>query len=636
MSGNSHPQGSENKAALISSVESDCAVVLDNVTKKFGDNVALDSLDLQVPVGGVYGLLGPNGAGKTTAVRIIATLLRPEHGHVFVSGRDALNDADRVRASIGLSGQYAAVDDKLTAFENLHLVARLYGAGEAAARRSAYELIERFHLEGVADRRAQTYSGGTRRRLDLASALIASPPLVILDEPTTGLDPQSRLDTWSAIGDLVSGGTTVLLTTQYLEEADRLAERIAVMNRGKIIAEGTSDELKSAAGGGRMEMRLATDEDFSTARVCLAEFGIPSVDRRERRVTLPVNDGQRDLVAIATRLNDQGVQALDIGLRRPTLDEVFFALTAQAGPTIDLDRAISGSSSPPERSRRPVPLPAPSIPSHVAAVPDRQHLTKTLLDGIMLSGRGIRNILRTPGAAFNCVVQPIVFVLLLGYVFGGSLGGASYREFIIAGIFAQTVTFNSSFTAIALATDVQKGLFDRLRSLPVSPLSIILGRTLSDLAVNIFSIAISTMCGLLVGWQVNGTAAEAVGAYVLILAFSFAMSWVGAFIGLAARSVELAQSLGLIWLFPVTFVSSGFVSVSALPGPLAKLAEWNPVTSLSSAARAMFGNNVPTTLAQPHGWPAQHPVLSTVSWIVLILAIFMPLTIRQYSRIAQL
>ncbi|GAB3840625.1 ABC transporter permease [Kribbella italica] len=255
-------------------------------------------------------------------------------------------------------------------------------------------------------------------------------------------------------------------------------------------------------------------------------------------------------------------------------------------------------------------------------------------DSSSLAWRNLLNIRRTPGSIFASILQPIMFVLLLGYVFGGSLGGDAYREFIMGGIFAQTVTFNASFTTIGLANDLQKGVVDRFRSLPMSRIAVLLGRTTSDLATSLISLTVTSLCGLLIGWRIRGSLLDALAGYGLILLFAFAMSWVGAYIALVARSVEVAQSLGLIWLFPATFISSGFVSITAMPQPLATVAEWNPITSLANAARELFGNPTPAALPQPQGWPAEHAALYTVLCSLGIIAIFLTLAVSRYRRVA--
>jgi ABC-2 type transport system ATP-binding protein len=290
---------------------------------------ALDGLDLSVSEGTVLGLLGPNGAGKTTTVRIIATLLRPDAGRATVAGFDVVSQAQQLRHVIGLSGQYAAVDENLTGRENLWLFGRLYQLPSPEAHRRAGELLERFDLVDAADRTIKTYSGGMRRRLDLASALIGRPRLLILDEPTTGLDPRSRLSMWEIIRDLVREGATVLLTTQYLEEADELADTIAVVDRGRIIAEGTARELKRQVGGERIEVHLHRLEDIPFVESVLARHGDGdiAVDESTRQLSIAAGGGAERLFGVFRELDEAGIAVDDIGMRRPTLDDVFLTLT---------------------------------------------------------------------------------------------------------------------------------------------------------------------------------------------------------------------------------------------------------------------------------------------------------------------
>jgi ABC-2 type transport system ATP-binding protein len=289
---------------------------------------ALDGVDLDVPTGSVLGLLGPNGAGKTTTVRILATLLAPDAGRATVNGIDVAADPQGVRRSIGLSGQYAAVDEYLTGRENLVMVGRLYHLTSQAASVRARELLEEFDLVDAADRPTKTYSGGMRRRLDLAGALVARPPIIFLDEPTTGLDPRSRLGLWEVIEGLVAQGTTVLLTTQYLDEADKLADSIAVVDRGQVIARGTSDELKAQVGGERLAVTVGAGQ-VADAREVLGGLatGAVDVDEHSRRLVAPVAGGAAALLDAVRAFDERNVDILDIGVRRPTLDDVFLQLT---------------------------------------------------------------------------------------------------------------------------------------------------------------------------------------------------------------------------------------------------------------------------------------------------------------------
>jgi ABC-2 type transport system ATP-binding protein len=303
------------------------AIVAEGLVKKYGNVTALDGMSLSVPEGTVLGVLGPNGAGKTTTVQILTTLQKPDAGRATVAGFHVVRDAHELRSHIGASGQYAAVDEHLTGAENLEMVGRLYHLGTKRAKTRGRELLARFSLEDAADRPVRTYSGGMRRRLDLAGALVANPPVLFLDEPTTGLDPRARTELWDVITELVAGGTTLLLTTQYLEEADRLADSIAVVDHGRVIARGTADELKDLVGGERIELTVGTHADVDTARRTLARLASGEPQAEAFRLTVPVTHGAKALTEALALLAAEGVDVRDVGVRRPTLDDVFLTLT---------------------------------------------------------------------------------------------------------------------------------------------------------------------------------------------------------------------------------------------------------------------------------------------------------------------
>jgi len=324
------------------------AVIARGLVKHYKEVKALDGIDLTVPKGSVLALLGPNGAGKTTAVRIVATLLRPDSGTAEVDGIDVLKEPRAVRRRIGLSGQYAAVDEYLTGFENLDMIGRLYHLGRRASRERARELLAQFRLEDSGDRMAKTYSGGMRRRLDLAGALVADPPVLFLDEPTTGLDPRGRTDMWEVIQTLVEGGTSLLLTTQYLEEADLLANSIVVIDHGRVIAEGTSDELKAQVGGERLEITVADGARLAAARDLLEPLGVgkATLETQRRSLLMPITGGAAVLTDALRRLDAAQIALEDVGLRRPTLDDVFLSLTGHSAEQNGQDEQDEQDESP--------------------------------------------------------------------------------------------------------------------------------------------------------------------------------------------------------------------------------------------------------------------------------------------------
>jgi daunorubicin resistance ABC transporter ATP-binding subunit len=314
----------------------DPAVVAEGLGKRFGQVTAIDGVDLELPAGGVLGVLGPNGAGKTTMVRILATLLRPDRGRAWVAGFDVVSNPASVRRRIGLSGQYAAVDPFLTGQENLVMIGRLYGLTRRQARRRAGDLIGVLELDSAAGRLVRTYSGGMRRRLDVAASLLAAPTVLFLDEPTTGLDPRGRLALWQVLRERIGQGTSLLLTTQYIEEAERLAGRIVIIDHGKVIASGTPGQLRARAGGDRLDVQSLPGQDPRRLAGALAALGTadPVVDEAAGRVILPVTGGAGILPEVATQLAAAGLDVASLALRRPTLEEAFLAWTGQPASSL--------------------------------------------------------------------------------------------------------------------------------------------------------------------------------------------------------------------------------------------------------------------------------------------------------------
>jgi len=595
------------------------------VRKAFGDTQALDGVDLRAETGKVLALLGPNGAGKTTLVRILATLLAADAGSARIAGFDIADDPGGVRSMIGLSGQFAAIDDLLTGRENLEMVGELYRLGRREARRRASEALDQFGLAEAGDRLAKTYSGGMRRRLDLAAGLIARPPILILDEPTTGLDPRTRLEMWELIERLVADGTTVLLTTQYLEEADRLAHRIVVIDRGRVVAEGTANSLKSALGGDVVELHVARAQDFDRAAVAVAALGDGAtvLDRERQRLTLPAQQGPATLRAVLDRLGDAGVTLEDIGIRRPSLDDVFLSLTGDAAPDVAGDGRGHDASAPvltspdDERDQQP----APSAPMYPRAPVPR---FAALSDIAVITRRNLKRIARTPRLLAVSSIQPVMFVLLFRYVFGGAIhvpGGGSYINYLVPAILLQATLFGAT-TAVAMSTDLAGGMIDRFRSLPMSRSAVLAGRALADMLRSVAVVALVLVVSIVIGFRFNNGVAGAAGALVLALAFGFAFIWLFALVGMLVKDPETAQLAGFLPIFPLIFASSAFVPVQTMPSWLQSFANVQPVSVTISASRAMIdGGNV------------QHWLWQSVVWIGAILVIVVPLAVREYRRL---
>jgi ABC transporter DrrB family efflux protein len=612
------------------------AVRVEGVVKRFGATVALDGARLEVPAGIVFGLLGPNGAGKTTLVRILATLLAPDAGRVEVFGLDVAGEPAAVRDLIGLTGQFAAVDELLTGRENLEMFGRLFKLSRAQARRRADELLERFELAQAADRPARTYSGGMRRRLDIASSLLTRPQVLFLDEPTTGLDPRSRNEIWAVVRELRREGTTLLLTTQYLEEADQLADRIAVIDRGRVIAEGTGSELKDRVGGQILEVELADAGQRDRAQAVLAGVGCgePEPDERPDRLTLPAPRYGLELVQeAAAGLRRAQIGVSDIGLRRPTLDDVFLQLTGAppsedgGGPSED-----GGGTSPRTRRRPRRQPPAPDVPAQRTPalrlrLPSPRAVRSAITDAVVVTGRNLRHFIRQPDLLVFSTIQPVLFVLLFVYVFGGAIGrslphGAAYVDFLLPGVFVQSVTFGASQTAVGLKEDLTRGVVDRFRSMPMARSAVLAGRTVADLVRNILIIGLMIAVGYLVGFRFHGGVAGAVACIAVVAAFGLALSWIFAFVALTVRGAETAQTAGFVVIFPLVFASSVFVPVATFPDWLQAFAKINPVTVTADAARSLALYGTPASLG------------AAAAWVGGLLAVFIPLSVWRYRRIS--
>ncbi len=604
------------------------AITVRGLRKSYGSVLALCGIDLDVERGTVLGLLGPNGAGKTTLVRILATLLKPDGGSARVLGFDVERDAGALREQIGLAGQYAAVDENLTGLENLTMVGRLYGEPRRQAKARARELLERFGLNEAAGRPTKTYSGGMRRRLDLAAALVARPPVLFLDEPTTGLDPRSRLGLWEAIESRVAQGTTVLLTTQYLDEADRLADRIAVIDAGTLIAQGTSDELKDQIGGERLEVRLerrrhrrargrgeGARADLIRGADCRGDARQAQrarAKRRDRRGGAPPgrrgggHRRHRAAPADAGRGVPRPHRPCGGGLRRGRLGR---------GRS---RRGVAGGRRQGGRPRRRSGLRARRGARSGAG---GRHVRRAITDTLIIAERNLVRLPRAPELFVAFTIQPIMFVLLFRYVFGGAIvtPGYSYVDFLVPGIIVQNIAFGGFVTAIGLNEDVRKGLIDRFRSLPMARSAVLAGRTAADIATNLLSMVVLLVTGVIIGFSFHTSVLDAIAGIGLLLCFGYSFSWFFAWLGLLVKSSEAANSVGFIAVFPLTFISSAFVPVKSMPTVLREFANVNPFTIVVDAMRHLW-----------LGAPAHSYVWGAVVWTCVIIAVFAPLAVRRY------
>jgi ABC transporter DrrB family efflux protein len=469
-----------------------------------------------------------------------------------------------------------------------------------------------------------------RRRLDLASSLLTRPRILFLDEPTTGLDPRSRNEIWTTVRELVREGTTLLLTTQYLEEADQLADRIAVIDHGRVIAQGTGNELKDQVGGQILEVELASAAERDRAQAVLAGVGCgaPEPSERPDRLTLPApRDGLELIEDAAAELRRARIEVSDLGLRRPTLDDVFLQLTGSppsedgagshavlSAPTADRigERMLARRSAPLIRLRAPSPREARSA----------------ITDAGVVTARNLRHFIRQPQLLIFSTIQPIMFVLLFVYVFGGAVkgslpGGVTYVDFLLPGIFVQSVAFRATQTAIGLAEDLERGVVDRFRSMPMARSAVLLGRTLADLVRNVLIIALMIGVGYAIGFSFHGGALQALASVAVVAAFGFALSWIFALVALTVRGAEAAQAAGFVVIFPLVFASSVFVPVSTMPSWLQSFSRASPVSLTADVARSY---------ALTPGTPGS--LGETAAWIGGVLVVFIPLCVWRYKRMS--
>jgi ABC-2 type transport system permease protein len=571
------------------------AIEATGLRKTYGEVRAVDGVDLVVPQGCVYGVLGPNGAGKTTTIRMLATLIAPDGGSARVLGHDLVGDGDAVRAAVSLTGQLASVDEELTGRENLVLLGRLLGLRRPAARTRADELLAAFGIAEASGRLVKKYSGGMRRRLDIAASLVVTPQLLFLDEPTTGLDPRSRNQVWEIVRALVEEGTTVLLCTQYLEEADQLADGLAVIDRGRVIAEGTPQQLKasvgrgSAAGDAGRPGAAAGCRDAARAPprpagarprpgAALGRLQRPRGGRSRRRRAGPHRHRRLGLRAGTTQPGR--------GLPRPhrPLGRLRCCARGGDGMTATTEELLPDTDAAAVR-RAVASTPRPPRPS-------------ALSNALVFGWRGMLKVKHVPEQLLDVTITPVMFVVMFTYLFGGSVAGSTreYLQYLLPGILVMSVLFTTVYAGVALNTDLTKGVVDRFRSLPIWRAAPLVGSLLGDAVRYLIAGTVIIVVGLVLGFRPEGGAVGVLLALGLVVLFAFGLSWVFAVLGLLLRSPSAVMNAGFMGIFPLTFLSNVFVLPETLPSVLRAFVDVNPISTLATASRGlMAGSARPAT-----------------------------------------
>ena len=578
-----------------------------NVVRSFGAVQALRGVDLDVRAGEVVGLLGPNGAGKTTLVHIIATLLDADGGHVAVCGADVAWQPAEARCHLGLAGQYASVDELLTGRENLELIGRLYGLGDDDCRARSAALIDSLGLAHAAERRVGSYSGGMRRRLDLGATMIGEPALLLLDEPTTGLDPRSRLELWDLIADIAKGGTGVLITSQNLHEIEQLADRAVVLDGGTVIVDDTVDAIRRQIGGQILDVAIDS-EHLDAAASALDHAGFDTrLDQNRRRIVAPTTGGLPSALEAAHTLVGAALEPSEFSLRAPTLEEAFLALTdAPTDPSANDEPDSIGLRPLPERTRP------------VATRSGRRDITA-------LIGRDLRRLLRSPQALFFAAVMPVMFVLALTAVFGDlveTVLGDHYIDFLLPGVLVMQITLSAGTTGVGIATDLHHGIIDRFRSLPIAQPAVLIGRTTADLTRNAIGATIMIAAGFAIGYRLHGGVLGGIAALAVALFFGYAITWVFAAVGLAVKDPEAANFIGFAPVLIFVYLSSAWVPIDTMHPAVQGFARHQPVNVTIEAVRSLADGTATATQTIP-----------AIAWSVAILALFAWITTRQFRTV---
>ncbi len=560
------------------------AIETQNIRKTFGNKTAIENISLRVKKGTIHAILGPNGSGKTTLVRLCTTLLTADSGSIRVGGHDTRKQAVKVREIISLTGQNASVDEELTGSENLILFARLLGYSSSESESKSKSLLNFFELADSGKQLVKYYSGGMRRKLDLAISMLRTPEVLFLDEPTTGLDPRSRNELWTIIKQLSSQGTTILLTTQYMEEADRLADRITVLDRGVIISEGTSDELKAHVGGNILQVTLDgagnLENRINGSRLESLLGKAAVIDRENGKLTIPVETPEQAIESL-DRIRGEKLVITNFHLTRPDLDEVFLALTGRpAGEEEQARDAAASSRADLRRAEIGRLFGSPVSVRHAGII--TQHL--------MFAWRALLKIKHIPEQYIDVLVTPIMFTFMFTYLFGGAVAGSTreYLQFLIPGILVQTLSFNTMYAGMNIHTDVSKGIFDRFRSMPVWLPAPLAGIFIGDVFRYLISGIVVMVFGVMIGFRPEAGATGIALAFLISIFFASSISWMAVIIGLTFRNASAVMSVGWLILTPVVFMSNIYVDPATMPEWLQRYIALNPLSWQVDAVRSLL------------------------------------------------
>jgi ABC-2 type transport system ATP-binding protein len=591
------------------------AIDASEIEKSFGKKKVLNGIDLRIKKGSIHAVLGPNGSGKTTLVKVLSTLLKADGGQIKVGGYDISDHPHKVRECISLTGQNASIDEELTGYENLYLFARLLGYPRSEAKQRANELLTAFDLKDANNKLVKTYSGGMRRKLDIAASIVKVSEILFLDEPTTGLDPRSRNSLWSIIRSLARKGTTILLTTQYLEEAEQLADKITVIDEGKVISEGTSDELKASIGNNILHVHLnGVNHNHLEAVLENIENSLAQVDKEGKKISFAVTD-QKQAITILSNLQKNNVEITAFNLSRPDLNEVFLSLTGKKKENTDEQENNTDNVSDSQQSVVPIS----QLLEHAKPI----HQSNLLSNKLMFGWRNLIKIKHIPEQFMDVLITPIMFTFMFTYLFGGALAGSTkaYLQFFIPGILVQTLTFNAMYAGININNDLSKGIFDRFRSMPIwlpAPLS---GIFIGDFLRHLISGCMVLLLGFILGFRTDAGFTAFVFSFLIMIFFAMSISWIFIIMGLTMRSASAVMSFGWLILMPLVFLSNIFADPATMPKWLQTFISYNPLAWQVDAVRALLAGT------------ASGKVIFTALGASLVISVLLfPLTVWIYKK----